>query len=283
MIKLKNFLGLLAVFSLLISGLLQAKEVKQANLDDIRTYMELSGFTAALNAVPQQINAMGQQMQLTAKNPEASTQVVSTLLNSWQSDAIVSEVAHYIQQELTAKQLSQLLDWLATDLSKRIKFAEEQANRASFQQDFLHFSADIQSNPPAADSIEAVRQLVESTKMVENMSKMVSQIAHKVAFAMLETQPEAVQAAKTQEINQQLANMETMIRPGLEQQMMMVSLYLYRDISNQDLAAYARFYQTELGQLELEVLSGAMVNSMSAWAEKFSRQMLELNENKPAS
>ncbi|MDG1752669.1 MAG: hypothetical protein P8I03_13565 [Thalassotalea sp.] len=244
--------------------------------DDIYSYFDLSGTKTALNGIPEQMAAMGQQMQLTAKNPDESRRVMEVLASSWQVDNMEEIVFDHIQTNLTNKEMQSLLVWLKSDLSRRIKQAEEKSSEPNFNQEFMQYMAKIQTNPPSADRIQAVRGFIESTQMVEHTIDMVIGIAKGITKNVPVTGTEAL---TDEQVDNQMQQMEAMMKPQLEQQLILVSYFLYEDLTNDDINRYADFYKKPLGQKELTVISGAVVKALGNWsAAAFNTLNNELSE-----
>lgn len=234
------------------------------NNEDIYSYLDLSGTKTALNGIPEQMFAMGQQMQLTAKNPEESNRVMEVLANSWQVDDMERIVFEHVKQNFTAVELKNLLVWLQSDLSRRIKQAEEKSSEPNFNQEFMQYMAKVQTNPPSPERIQAVRNFIESTQMVDHTVDMVVGIAKGITKNVQVTDSETI---TDEQIDNQMQQMEAMMKPQLEQQLILVSYFLYEDLTNEDINSYADFYQKPLGQKELKVMSGAVVKALGSWSE----------------
>ena len=234
------------------------------NNEDIYSYLDLSGTKTALDGIPEQMFAMGQQMQLTAKNPEESNRVMEVLANSWQVDDMERIVFEHVTQNFTAVELKNLLVWLQSDLSRRIKQSEEKPSEPNFNQEFMQYMAKVQTNPPSPERIQAVRNFIESTQMVDHTVDMVVGIAKGITKNVQVTEAEAL---TDEQFESQMQQMEAMMKPQLEQQLILVSYFIYENLTNEDINRYADFYQKPLGQKELKVMSGAVVKALGSWSE----------------
>ena len=76
-----------------------------------------------------------------------------------------------------------------------------------------------------------------------------------------------------EEINQQMQQMESMLKPQLAQQMVYVSYYMYEELSDEDINAYAKFYDKALGQKELKVVYQAIGDSFGLWTEQAGKTL----------
>lgn len=248
--------------------------------EEVYSYLSLSGASKALQGIPAQIQGMGQQMQLTVKDPEQSQKVMAIIAASWQQDVIEQQVFDYVKANISAEQMKQLLVWLKGDLATRVKLAEEKASEPSFNQELMRYMADIQSNPPAPSRIAAVRKFIEETDMIDNTMEMVMDISQGLMHSFQTIMPNE---AEPVDIEAQLSQMEMMIKPMLEQQMIMSSYYIYDGISDADLAEYTAFYQQDLGQKEIEVMYGALGHAMNVWAQSMGKDLAaDIEKNKAA-
>ena len=232
---------------------------------EVYTYIDLSGLKDSIQGMPAQIEMMSQQIQLTSQNAQKDEVVMSALISSWQEDKINQQIIKHIQANMTQAEMTELLSWLNTDLAKRIKLAELQSSQPDFQNQVMHFMADIQSNPPTPARQSLVRNFIEVTNISDH--------ATDVAMAIVENMMNSVQIAMpneqipTEQIKQQLTQMRTMMAQAMDQQMIMLSYFLYRDISDDDLTNYTEFYQQPLGQKELTVVYGAVLKGLNAWGD----------------
>ncbi len=261
------------VFVLLNQPAMASSKVTDEN---VYSYLQLSGADKALDGIPLQIQGMGQQMQLTAKDPVESKKVMEKILASWNEEVIDKQVFSYVKNNISAEQMSELLTWLNSDFSRRIKLAEEQAAEANFEQAFMHYMGEIRSNPPSESRIVLVRDFVESTNVVENTVDMMVDIS-KTMIANL-----APNENNQAEIDAQMTQMRAMMLGQMEQQMIMVSYFLYRDITDHDLTKYVDFYKTDLGQKEIKVMYGAIGQAMTSWASAMSKELAKDREQKIA-
>ena len=149
--------------------------------------------------------------------------------------------------------------------------AELQSNEPEFQQNLMRYIADLQANPPSPERTQAVINYVEATGMADQAMKMIGAIVGNMFSAMKAKDPENSELATT--LDTQLEQMETMMKPGIEQQMVLTSYYVYRDISVADLNEYAAFYQQPLGEKFLSSIFEALGVAMSQWGNNLVDQI----------
>lgn len=258
-INLPNFIILL--LTLTFSQLGAAKTISD---EDVTQYLALSGIDSALQGIPAQMRAMNQQMQMTAKDPEQSQKVMEILLNAWQLEEVKLVVSEHVKDNFTANEMQQLLQWLNSDLARRIKLAEEKASEPSFNQDFMSYIAALQTTPPTPSRVKVIREFVEVTNLVEHSLNIVLAVAKGTVEGLTVANPG--QTINTEQVQQQMAQMEQMMRPALEQQMIMVSYFIYDQLTEQEIEQYTHFYQQPLGQKELTVMYDGIGQALNFWS-----------------
>lgn len=263
---MKKQVNVLPLFVLLLAFVSQLSFAKVVSDEDVHRYLTLSGASQALANIPMQIEAMGQQMQLTAKDPAASQKIMTKIMSNWQQNEIEQKVFDYVKANITNEQMQPLLIWLESDLARRVKLAESQASEPNFNQEIMHYLAELPNNPPPAIRITAIRQFIESTRIVEQTLNMMMKIANGVTKALLMDSGKEEYAEAAVKLEEQMKQMESVLKPTLEQQMIMVSYFVYRDINDEDFEQYSQFYQQELGQKELSLMYEAMGETMAYWA-----------------
>ena len=83
--KINSLALILVVMLALFSQISSAKAISD---DNVKQYLALSGIDSALDGIPAQMSAMGQQMQITVKDPAQAQRVVDLLLNAWQIEEL---------------------------------------------------------------------------------------------------------------------------------------------------------------------------------------------------
>lgn len=71
----------------------------------VHSYLNLPGAQTALSGIPTQFAGMGQQMQLTAKDPAESQKALDAVVSSWQQDEIDRIVFDPIKKHASAEEM----------------------------------------------------------------------------------------------------------------------------------------------------------------------------------
>ncbi|WP_075188168.1 hypothetical protein [Teredinibacter haidensis] len=247
--------------------------------EQIRQYMALSGVDEIIDSVPLQIEAMINQRLLTSENPETEKEIMQVLTYSWDSSVIKESIFNHIQKNSNSGEISALLDWRKSPLVVKITAAELDSASPNFQGDLLHYIADLQVAPPAPETIQAIRRLVVATDMVDMMVEMAVQVTKAMTTAFLQASGGNDEKA-TIELDKQIDSMRALLTPQMEQQAVLMSYYIYRNISNEELDSYSSFYNSNIGKRELTLVSESLSVAMSLWAEQSAIAIVKNLESK---
>lgn len=248
-----------------------AKENKVSD-QQIQEFIQLSGVQQLLDSIPAQIYAMANQQQLIQANPNVDNSVAQILIEAWQPESINESISAYIFENSNSDEITDLLEWRKSPLAKKMTALELASSEPSFQADFLRYMADLQETPPSPETMQVIQRLVGATNMADTMLAMSTQITRGMLSVLTETEENRDKVTQS-EIDQQIASMREIMLPQMQQQAILMSYYIYRDVSNDELAQYSSFYESDLGSKELSLLFGSLSLSMNEWAKK-SAQML---------
>ncbi|MGJ8692000.1 MAG: hypothetical protein ACSHW0_05925 [Thalassotalea sp.] len=248
---------------------------------EVYSYLELSGLKASIQGMPAQIQSMSQQMQLTSKDPAKDKIMMSALLDTWQEEKINKKIISALQAQMSKSEMTELLTWLNSDLVKSVKLEETKATLPDFQQELMGYMAGIQANPPTAKRQQLARAFIDNTKMAENGVEIAMAIIENMFNSMKIAMPE--KKIPEAQMQQQLSQMRGMMTQMMDQQMMMTSYYLYKDVSDANLEQYIDFYKKPLGQKEIKVVYGAFIEGMKVWGDDIAQVLTAAIKDKVAS
>ncbi|NVK24620.1 MAG: DUF2059 domain-containing protein [Gammaproteobacteria bacterium] len=262
-------IAVLSVIAITITTNANAATASDAEIYDL---LDKSGATRTLETLPMQMQMMGQQMALTAKDPQAHQDYMSILLSSMDTDVMQQRMLQSVRKNATSEEIQAMLVWLNSDLGQRIVAAETEATNPDFQQNMMQFMAGLQSNPPAPERTQAIIGYIEASKITDQTMKLIESLVATMFDAAKALKPEDTQLAETLDI--QLPQMMDMMKPALEQQMILASYYVYRDMSNEELAQYGGFYQKEIGKKHMSLIVESVSYAMNDWGESMMKQII---------
>jgi hypothetical protein len=231
--------------------------------EDLNQYIEISNIHSVLEGVEDQMEGQLNQMMVT-KDAELIEKIKPVMIASWDIVEGNSIVRNVIKQRITSDEIKALIQFHSQPWVQSIAHAEKQVDGPNFESEMVRFFEDMQKQPPSASRAESIRSFVEKTQMVDlvmNMIVKMTQATH-MAFndAADDTDAEWLQTEK--EIMK--------MTPQMEQQLTMMSYFLYRDISEDDLKTYGDFYAEDLGRKESGVILGGVEKVFVKWTEKLA-------------
>jgi len=267
--KVTKFIGRCIILaSLIITTSYANNQVSDAQIYQL---MDKSGTTKIIEGLPLQIQAMGQQMALTNKDPVEHKNFMQVFTSSLNPDVMLRQMLEHIKKNVSPQELQHILTWLDSDLASRLIKAELQSADPKFQQNLMHYIADLQTTPPAPARTKAILNYVESSQVVEQSLKMIMSMLNNMFAALKATQPENEELAAT--LDAQIEQMAVSMKPVMEQQMILTSYFIYRDISEEDLTQYSNFYKQETGKKYLSLMVGAIGDGMSEWGASLVKKI----------
>lgn len=243
---------------------------------EIYRFLDKSGATRAVEGIPMQIQAMGQQMALTAKDPQEHQQFMQVMLSSLDVDQMQVQLLESVRKSVTSQDIKNIMVWLDSDLGERIVAAELKSADPAFQQNLMQYMAGLQSNPPTPERTQAVISYVENSNIAQQSMKMVKGIVGNMFNAAKALKPEDKEMAK--HLDASLEQMLVTMKPALEQQMILTSYFIYQELSIEELNQYSNFYAQPVGQQYMSLIIDGVSDAMGTWGETLMSKIIELEK-----
>lgn len=242
-------------------------------VSDAQVYqlLDKSGVTRTIEGLPMQMQAIGQQMALTAKDPSEHQKFMAVFSSSVNTDQMLQEMRDSIKSNVSNDEIANILTWLDSELATRIVQAELQSAQPDFQQNLMRYLAELQTNPPSPERTKAIINYVESADVVEQSMNMIMGMVEVMFEGLKANQPENTELAAN--LDNQIEQMAKAMKPGLEQQMILTSYFIYQNISDEDLSKYSEFYQQPVGKKYLSLLVNAMTQAMGNWGKSLINEI----------
>lgn len=242
-------------------------------------YIALSGIGEMLDAMPGQIETLIAQLSLSSEQPELERELKRSLAGTWNPAAARDAVEAYLQAASDAQEIDRLLEWKVSPLAKKMMAAEMASYAPDFREGFSRHVESLPANPPDEATQVAISRLVAQAHVANLMVESTVQVTKAVTLAFIEAgvidDEEAVA-----EFTANLGEMRKQLRPRMEQQAVLLSHYIYRGMTRDEIDRYADFYATDLGRRELALAYGSLEAVMAQWT-KASVRALATGPEKP--
>ncbi|TDF36479.1 hypothetical protein EYS14_17285 [Alteromonadaceae bacterium M269] len=262
-ISLRNYTAALtASLLLLLSFTTYAQDKNAALVDDI---MEQSSIKISIQSIPQQLAQIPQMLPISEEDkPEFLEKFMGEIAANYNEADAFNHIRNYFIENGDAEKLKGVQEWLVSPMGRRITQAELISQQ---QLDFAKLQAFMQSYKPAGDDDprhQQLVQLVDTLDLGNRIFALFETLVPKMFDVMLENSPalKELNAAGTENFSenfkQQLGAMKGGFDAAMSSQMIASMAFQFRDLSNEELAAYAAFMKTEAGQhfLDLSLHSG---------------------------
>ncbi len=246
--------------SLILCGGSYATTVDQM----VTQYIDRSGLREMVANMPAQIRQMGKQRQAASKNPAQEQKITDIMLDIYDESAVLDTIHQYLLRHTDRDYLGKMLSWYDTALAKKVKAEEVLSSSPEGLRGMQPYILQIQRTPPPRTRIDLIQQL----ETVTRLSDLMTSISVDTIRVMVESdnlmRPEA-EREPDEKIDQVIVNLRPVLKENLRRQVILMSFYTYRNISDDELKEYIRFYQTPLGQQEVEITSNAIRHFLAEW------------------
>lgn len=244
----------------------------QIPAERVDQYIALSGIGEMLDAMPTQIETLIGQLSLASEQPELERELKRSLAGTWNAAMARDAVENYIQASVDAREIDRLLEWKVSPLAKKMMAAEMASYAPAFREDFRRHVESLPANPPDEATQVAISRLVAQAHVANLMVESTVQVTKAVTLALIEAEVIDDEEAVA-ELTANLGEMRKQLRPRMEQQAVLLSHYIYRGMTTDEIDRYADFYATDLGRRELALAYGSLEAVMTQWTKASARAL----------
>ena len=233
-----------------------------ASVRTAQRLMQSSGLAAQLRALPAQMETDFRQSGALLDQKLMET-LLAAAKASFQPEILEVDITSRIARKLTVRDMEAALAWLESPAGERIARAEELGATEFDADHYAQYLRGLRGKllPDARGQMLAV--VVAATNGAEAALATQEAIALGVAIGMDTLQPaERRLGGATLRRRVQQALHSERARSAIEEQLLPLYAYFYRDLSDADLAAYARFLGTSAGKRYQQGMTDAYVESL---------------------
>jgi hypothetical protein len=228
--------------------------------------MELSGLTEQIPRLPGEYMTLVDQLLagLERQRRPASRSLQREIRQSF-VDALTPE---HLQSDIRSRLLKSLhpeatlaaMNWLRSDVGKKITTAEVDASSAENRVQFATFFLQLQLERPAPERLQLVRRIEEIAQGSQMATEAWEAIVAAVARA-LESEYRTTNPQNKKNLEEYLASMRGSVKGMFEQGRLFQGLFTYRTLTDEELKAYAEFLETPAGRDVTQIINRAVQGS----------------------
>jgi hypothetical protein len=251
-----------------------AKPIPQRPDLVIAEVMETSGIKASIAAFGREVMAnvfppgQASQIGLSAAEQQALADAVARIFDPAKMSA---EYAASLKNGYDAVRMPRLLLLLREPISAKLV---AQAGQEIPPDVLKEFAEKLRKEPPSPERVKLIEAIDELTRASEFGADLAAVMARDIIDAMLDALQKAGKPASRearQALGAQLQAMREQVRSGIR-----TRLYaMYRDASEEDLAEYAKTFDTETGRWGFETLTGALKPVMLSRGPAIGREIAQ--------
>lgn len=259
-----------------------AKE-SNANLDAIiREVLRLSGDEEQLAQFPALLQGQLAQVQSTLP-PKTYAVLSNAFAEAYRPEFLYAAVVEHFQANGDSKALKAIREWLRTPLAEKMTRLQVEAGTLEAQQQLMEFAAGLEANPPSEARQRLVVRLDETVGVTE-LGLIVLEATTRAILEGAQASRPPQQRLNPSEIDQTVNGALAQSRGTIKVQTLLTLLFTYRSVSDQELAEYVAFWETDLGRWFSRTQREAYQKALVASAREVGRRVAEsAGENATAS
>ncbi len=233
----------------------------------VKKYLKRSGIHETLASFPDQISALSAQKLFSSQDPEFEKKAVAIMKNSFHVKEAQDHFFAYMLENTDVTFLKKALAWQESALGKKITAEELAAASPEARDDLLRYLEKMETSPPPKNRDAAIRKFEKTT----GVSKRSAHIILELIRGMNESINQALPPDKRKtrgDLEKDLDRMRPAIVESMREKFILSSFYTYRNLTDQELARYTAFYESETGKKELDLTIRAFSHVFSRWFDR---------------
>jgi hypothetical protein len=196
-------------------------------------------------------------------------------------EALRAEIVAAIAQKMKPEDMVRTLDWLDGLTGRRVTLAEASSASSANAQNVRAYAESRKKKPPNPKRDAAIADLIRATGAVELGASLIEAIALGIAVGTDATEP----VEKRIGLPGLRARLRAAMPPEKVREAMGATLppmyaYIYREVSDADLAAYVKFSASPLGRRYNEAASGALTGALAGASVRVGEMLPAAQEKK---
>jgi hypothetical protein len=269
---LKLATALLLLTQLTLSFNAQANESLDKLLQLIGVDNQLVSMPGAVKMALTQINQKG------SKITQAQYQTLIRLVDKYILAAdIKAHLKTQLSQKLTNQEVNALIGWYSSDVGKRLIAAETHASTPAAFGEMQQQAQPLLGDVNRVGFSKKMESIIGSTDMMVEM-----QISTTMAvYAGIRAITQAKSAITIDALRAQINGQKPAMKAQLEQLVLLISTYTWKDIGWADLAKYEQHLNTPASRKFIKAASDALVSGFDLSIAKWSEQVAQSVKAQP--
>jgi len=234
--------------------------------------LELSGARAQLVGL---LNGLASELrpapgQMSAKDQASVDRILRQVLRH---EAVYALVRDAFLLHVDRTNLEATAAWLRSPLARKIVALAIASSEPGTEQKVVAYAATIKTNPPTDRRVELLQRLDWATAATEISADLVAAVSRGITTAVSGAGP-AEQRLRPGQIEDRVAQVRARANGALREAHMASTLYAYRGLEDEELAAYVLFSASEAGRWYNSAMRKAMVSALGRAVEQTAAELV---------
>jgi hypothetical protein len=235
-------------------------DIAEAVLDGSCLRAEIAGYTQATR-----ISAFLDKGRLALLDSAALNRVLAT---EFQPEAFLTAFGVQLRLADSAGQTPALLQWLRSDLARKLAGLEQRAYLPASHQSLVEYAAALTATPPPEARLLLIHRIYDATRTCDMEVESTIALVYTTAQAIDPALPPEKRYTSS-ELDRALGPVKSRYRSVLKNARLVHYLYAFQSISDDELERYARFLESDSGKW----LTSAVDKGFFQATESISRRL----------
>ena len=250
------------------AGLVQAAD-KRALASEV---MRVSGLEQQLGQTTRSINDSLKKAEESGKATPEQREIGAVMLEAFGTESILASVGKQLADQLNEGELQKVLSWYEGDPGQKLIRLENQLADPEKAKELVEFAKQTEQNPIPEARQSLYKKIDKATLTTETTVDM--QLNSRVAMdkAMNKT-AKSEKKLTDAEINEKIESQRPKAMEFMQQINLIKFGYLFKDVSESDVEAYAKFAESDVGRKYFKARSKALDAAMQEGSRKVGEAM----------
>ena len=194
------------------------------------------------------------------------------LIEAYDPSKIKQIVFTHIDQNLASKDMRAALNWLRSDLGRKITTLEEASSAPDALEKMNAYAKGLPNNPPPKSRLNLIKRLDSATHSSEIGIKLMESSMLSLMGGLEAMQPKESQMGKEQ-LEQSMVAQRPALQKSFQEQATSSFLYTYQSLSNAELKRYVSFLETS-GKTYQTVASTALQKALISASDNLAKAIV---------
>lgn len=258
----------LALSLVFATGLAQAAD-KRALASEV---MRVSGLEQQLGQTTRSINDSLKKAEESGKATPEQREIGAVMLEAFGTETILATVGKRLADQLNEGELRKVLSWYEEDPGQKMIRLENQLADPEKAKELVEFAKQAEQNPIPAARQSLYKKIDKATLTTETTVDM--QLNSRVAMVKAMNKTAKSEKKLTDaEINEKIESQRPKAMEFMQQINLIKFGYLFKDVSDSDVAAYVKFAESDVGRKYFKARSEALDAAMQEGSRKVGEAM----------